>query len=141
MELDVLDNWIDKFKHFKCYPVRGQCSAAPTPREYKRSELAAFRGDSKQPAPSGRLHAPILLGVKGKVLDVSYGGVENYGASGPYCVLTGIDASRRLATMCLDPNLCESHDISDLDEQKLKTLDAWEARLCSKYPLVGTIVD
>lgn len=33
----------------------------------------------------------------------------------------------------------ESRDLSDLTEQQLKTLGEWEAKLDSKYPVVGTL--
>ena len=33
----------------------------------------------------------------------------------------------------------ESRDLSDLTEQQLKTLGEWEAKLDSKYPVVGSL--
>ena len=140
MELDILDNWIDKFKNYKCYPVRGRCTAPPAPRKFTLDEIAAFKGDNQTAAvPAGRLHAPILLGINGKVLDVSYGGRENYGPGGPYCVLTGVDASRALAKMSFDPKDLASRELGDLSDLEKKALADWEARLSKKYPVVGTI--
>lgn len=56
------------------------------------------------------------------------------------------------AECCCSPWLChmlfqmsfeaadaESRDLSDLTEQQLKTLGEWEAKLDSKYPVVGTL--
>jgi membrane-associated progesterone receptor component len=139
MELDCLDNWIDKFKNYKCYPVRGRCSEPPAVRVFKRSELAAFKGDAKNSPPEGRVDAPILLGINGKVLDVSYGGKENYGAGGPYCILTGTDATRALAKMSFDPSDISSHDTSDLTDKQREALQQWETRLTKKYPIVGNL--
>lgn len=141
MELDCLDNWIDKFKNYKCYPVRGKCSVPPEPRAFTRPELASFKAAADAPAPEGRIDAPIYLALNGKVLDVSYGGKENYGATGPYCILTGIDATRALAKMSFDSKDISSHDISDLTDKQRECLAQWDARLSKKYPVVGWLTD
>jgi len=140
MELDVLDNWIEKFKHFKCYPVRGRCSEPPKNLSITLAEISAFKGNSTTAkVPEGRIDAPIYLGINGKVLDVSYGGKENYGPDGPYCVLTGIDASRALAKMSFDAQDLQSQDLSDLTDNQKEALAQWDARLCKKYPVVGKL--
>ena len=83
--------------------------------------MKAFRG--YQDVPLGRIHAPIYMSIKGKVLDVSFGGVEMYGKGGPYHAFAGIDASRALAKMSFDEKDVESVDLTDLTEEQTKTLE------------------
>jgi len=139
-EKSQLDDWVQKFKYFKCYPIVGRVSAPPTQRDFKRGELAAFKG--LQEVPEGRIDAPIYVGINDKVLDVSYGGKEMYGNGGPYFIFAGIDASRALAKMSFDQECLESSDLSDLNETQKKTLSDWEKKFIAvrKYPVVGRIV-
>jgi membrane-associated progesterone receptor component len=122
-ELDVLENWVEKFKYMKQYPIVGKLSYPICDREFTPEALWECRGykgqapgaaavpgngpvsgmppgaekdnveassdDAVAPA-TGRVHAEILIAVKGKVLDVSYGGVEMYGPGGPYQKFAGI---------------------------------------------------
>ena len=141
-ERDVLENWVEKFKYMKAYPIVGRLSYPRTDRTFTAAELWACRGyrecsaptepstrgdegqasadqhagahtttngkhtaashDPHSTAPStpavvaasppeGRVHAEILICVKGKVLDVSYGGVDMYGVGGPYQRFAGGD--------------------------------------------------
>jgi membrane-associated progesterone receptor component len=138
-ERDTLDNWIDKFKNYRGYPIVGKVSVPPAVRDFKREDLLAFNG--RQRVPEGRIHAPLYIGLGGKVLDVSYGGMEMYGEDGPYNIFAGIDASRALGKMSFDPADCASHDLSDLTEDQLKTVQDWASRLSKKYPVVGNLVD
>ena len=85
------------------------------------------------------MHAPIYLGVKGNVYDVSYGGADFYGPGKSYNLFAGRDASRSLAKVSLEAADAESRDLSDLTEEQLKTLDDWEAKISKKYPIVGTM--
>lgn len=169
-EKDVLQNWIDKFKYVKQYPVVGKLSfpnVGDSKRVFTVSELAKFKGDGpskdttsgdadgKENADSstsdskastevqellpGRVNREILICVKGKVFDVSYGGVHMYGAGQAYHIFAGIDASRALAMMSFDAEHVNSRDLSDLTESQLKVLDDWETKYLEdkKYPVVG----
>lgn len=82
------------------------------------------------------------LGINGKVLDVSYGGVEMYGVDGPYAIFAGIDASRALAKMSFKPEDVNSRNIEDLSEAERKVLQDWEKKYIEvkKYPIIGEIV-
>lgn len=141
MQLSTLDDWISKFRDYKCYPIVGRCTVPPASQDFKRSDLAAFKGNSGRAVPEGRVDAPIYLCLSGRVFDVSYGGKENYGPDGPYLCLTGIDASRALAKMSFDPNDLASSDLSDLNEAQTKALGDWLARMNKKYPAVGVLID
>lgn len=138
-ERNQLDEWYDKFKHYRKYPIVGRISTPAKNLKLKRSELSAYKG--LQVVPEGRVDAPIFVGINGKILDVSYGGKEYYGEGGPYFVFAGIDASRALAKMSFQSDDLCSHDLSGLTPDQKKTLDDWDKRLSSKYPLVGTIVE
>lgn len=75
------------------------------------------------------------------MFDVSFGGMEMYGVGGPYHIFAGIDASRALAKMSFKPEDVNSHDLSDLTTEQLKTLTDWEVKFQNsrKYPVVGTL--
>lgn len=60
-ERDTLNDWIEKFKYYKAYPIVGKISTPPPVREMKREELVAFKGT--QEVPEGRVDAPIYLGI------------------------------------------------------------------------------
>eukprot|EP01038_Epipyxis_sp_PR26KG_P011249 gene11249-15093_t len=136
-----LEGWIQKFKHYKCYPIVGRVSIPPKNLSFTRSELKEFKG--LQAVPEGRVDAPIYLAINGKVLDVSYGGKEMYGSGCPYFRFAGIDASRALAKMSFDEEALKSSDLSDLTQEQLKTLSEWEKKFIEvkKYPIVGCYVD
>lgn len=137
----TLDDWIQKFKYYKCYPVVGRVSYPPQPRNFTREELAAFNGTQEQLDPK-RVDVPILVGINGKVIDVSYGGKAMYGAGGPYNIFAGRDASRALAKMSFKPEDLNSSDLSDLTPEQQKTLAEWETKfiVTRKYPVVGNLV-
>ena len=167
-EKDVLQNWIDKFKYGKQYPIVGKLSF-PNVGESKRiftvSELKKFKGegppsaeageddknstddgcliisDTQQELLPGRVNREILICVRGKVFDVSYGGVPMYGKGEAYHIFAGIDASRALAKMSFDEGDVTSRDLSDLTETQVKTLDDWEQKYLEgkKYPVVGVM--
>lgn len=138
-EKDTLEDWVSKFKHFKAYPIVGRL-AEPMPfREYLVADLLVFKG--KQATPVGRIHSPILVGVKGSVYDVSFGGQEMYREGSTYHVFAGKEASRALALMSVKEEDSVSSDLSDLTEMNRKTLDDWEKKFrdVRKYPIVGEI--
>ena len=128
----------EKFKHYKNYPIIGRVSTPAKNLKLKRPELSGYKG--LQVVPEGRVDAPIYVGLQGHIVDVSYGGKEFYGEGGPYFCFAGIDASRALAKMSFKEEDLTSTDLSDLTPEQKKTLDDWDKRLSSKYPIVGTII-
>ena len=135
-----LDDWYSKFKDYKCYPIIGRISAPGSFREYTPAELLEFK--ECPVIPEGRLDAPILMGICGKVIDVSYGGKDMYGKGGPYFLFAGIDASRALAKMSFKDEDLASRNLSDLTPEQEKTLKDWEKKfiVARKYPVVGSII-
>jgi membrane-associated progesterone receptor component len=156
-ERDVLEQWVEKFKFYKQYPIVGRVSAPQRDRVFTPAELNLYRGlprvsvQTDESLPTDlkktgvgpeRVDSEILLAVKGNVYDVSYGGKEHYGPGGSYHLFAGIDASRALAKMSFEPEDVNSSDLSDLTEEQLKILDDWEDKFQKKrlYPLVGRLV-
>jgi len=137
-EQNQLEEWYDKFKHYRSYPVIGRVSVPPKNLKLKRLELSEYKG--LQEVPAGRVDAPIYVGINSHIFDVSFGGKEFYGEGGPYFCFAGIDASRALAKMSFKEEDLTSTDLSDLTPDQRKTLDDWDKRLSSKYPIVGTII-
>ena len=143
-----LQNWLEKFEHYRCYPIKGKLipeRKLPSPdRVISKEELAKYDG-SKQDTPTGEHEGyatyPIYMGALGKVFDLSFGGVEMYGKDGPYNRFAGLDASRALALMSFDPKDAQNPDISDLDEKKIKVLNDWVNTFENKkgYPVVGKL--
>lgn len=136
-----LDDWYEKFKHYKSYPVVGRVSFPPTDLKLTREQLKEYDGTG--PKPEGREDAPIYIGLGGNIFDVSYGGKEMYAKpDGPYSMFVGIDASRALAKMSFDPADLNSSDLSDLTAEELEVLKSWEKKFktVKKYPIVGKIV-
>lgn len=142
-EKDELDGWIQKFKYYRCYPVRGRLVAdadLPDPNHFVTEEqLAKNNGEGE--VPDKYAAAPIYVGAGDKVYDVSFGGVSFYGKDCSYNGFAGRDASRALALMSLDPKDAMNPDISDLDEKKIKVLNDWIKTFGErkKYPVVGTL--
>lgn len=143
VEKDELDNWIQKFKYYRCYPVKGRLIAdddLPDPnRIVSKEELE--RNNGQGDIPDNYATAPIYIGAGDKVYDMSFGGVTFYGKGCSYNVFAGRDASRALALMSLDPKDAMNPDISDLDEKKIKVLNDWIKTFAErkKYPVVGTL--
>ncbi|KAL7544089.1 hypothetical protein ACHAXR_013539 [Thalassiosira sp. AJA248-18] len=143
-----LENWHEKFEHYRCYPIKGRLvTDAKLPSSdtiISSEELAKYDG-SNQDVPTGEYLGyatyPILLGALDKVFDVSFGGVPMYGKDGPYNRFAGKDASRALALMSFDPKDAENPDISDLEEKKVKVLKDWMKTFEEKkgYPVVGKL--
>ena len=73
-EKSTLDDWVDKYKYYKSYPIVGRVSCPPRDLNLTLEDLTHFKG--YQSVPEGRIDAPIYVLINGKVLDVSYGGKE-----------------------------------------------------------------
>jgi membrane-associated progesterone receptor component len=143
-EKDELHNWLQKFEHYRCYPIKGRLvpdSRLPDPdRVLTKEELSKYNGTGGE-VPEGYATTPIFVGAMGKVYDVSFGGVTFYGKDCSYNVFAGLDASRALATMSLEPNVAANPFIGDLSEKQLNTLKDWVKTFEERkgYPVVGRI--
>ncbi|CAN0377752.1 unnamed protein product [Lampetra planeri] len=83
----------------------------------------------------------ILMAVNGKVFDVTEGR-RFYGPEGPYGVFAGRDASRGLATFCLDRDALKDayDDLSDMSPTEMESVHEWEMQFTEKYHHVGRLL-
>ena len=134
-----LENWIEKFQYYRNYPVLGRLVPnLPEKKEWTVEEMAKANNDA---TPEGYATAPIYVAAKGKVFDMSFGGVTFYGPGGPYNRFAGRDASRALAKMSLDAADLDNPRIDDLEEKQIKILDDWVQKFehSKGYPIVGKL--
>lgn len=139
-EKTELDNWIEKFQYYRNYPIVGRLvTALPDPnRELTIQDIAK----ANQETPDGYATTPIYIAAKGKVYDMSFGGVMFYGKGGGYSLFAGQDATRALAKMSLNAADVEDPHTEDLTEKEWKTLDDWVRKFedTKKYPVVGKLI-
>jgi membrane-associated progesterone receptor component len=148
-EKSALDDWLQKFEHYRCYPIVGRLIVdLPDPdRVVSADELAAHKGNnanasSSSSLPDGYAAAPIYVAVDGQVFDMSFGGISFYGPGGPYHKFAGNDVTRALAVMKIDEAGNGNHDLSDLTEKQVQTMKDWVKtfRERKQYPIVGKYI-
>ena len=141
-EKSNLDDWVDKFKHYRDYPLVGKVSIPPSNLEFTRSELLKCRNEARNADPD-RVDSPIYVSINRNVYDVSYGGKEMYAEGGAYFLFAGKDISRALAKMSFKDEDVDNIDVSDLTPAEMKVLSDWENKFSAvrKYPCVGRLIE
>ncbi|KAK3824999.1 MAG: cytochrome b5-like heme/steroid binding domain-containing protein [Benniella sp.] len=81
----------------------------------------------------------IYVAIRGVIYDVTPK-KDMYGPGGNYRVFAGKDASKALAKSSLKPEDCVP-DVSDLNEEEVKTLDNWVEFFGKRYTKVGTVIE
>lgn len=146
-EKTELEGWVEKFKYYRNYPVKGRFVPdeklkALKDRVINPEELGKHKGEESEEVPEGYATAPIYIGAGTKVFDASFGGVEHYGAKAGYNKFAGRDVSRALAKMSFDPADLENTSTDDLEEKQLKVLADWINTFEERkgYPIVGKLM-
>lgn len=142
-ERTELDNWIEKFRDYRSYPVLGRLVVdLPDPSQLLTVlDLKKHVGSTDEAIPDGYAAAPIYIGAGNKVFDMSFGGVGFYGPGGPYHKFAGRNATRALALMSLDDKDLEISSTQDCTEKQLGVLNDWIKTFSERkgYPIVGQL--
>lgn len=96
-------------------------------KKFTAKDLARFTGENGK---------PIYVSVKNKVYDCT-GGAAFYGPGKAYAVFAGRECSRCLGKMLISDEEANAN-WDDLSPEHMQTLNEWEAKFGSKYPVVGT---
>lgn len=96
-------------------------------KKFTAKDLAAFCGENGK---------PIYVSVKNKVYDCT-SGAAFYGPGKAYSVFAGREASRCLGKMLISEEEANAN-WDDLTPEHMQTLNEWDAKFESKYPIVGT---
>ena len=138
-----LDNWVSKFRDYRCYPIKGRLVTNipnnPDERIITLDELKI--NDGTGPIPEGYAAAPIYVAANSLVFDMSFGGILFYGPGGPYNKFAGKNVTRALGKMSLDITDIDNNNIDDLTEKELKIMNDWVNTFKDrkKYPIVGKL--
>lgn len=113
---------------------RGEPSRLSALPEKRGFSLERLRQDN------GSCTSCILLTVSGKVFDVTNGS-KFCGLAGPHGIFAGRDASRGLATFCLDKDALkdEYDDLSDLNAVQMESVREWEMQFKGTFILLGSL--
>ena len=104
----------------------------PMPKgDLTREELKRYDGSN--------VAIPVLIAAKGRIFDVTKGR-DFYGKGGPYNCFAGIDCSRALAKVSLDPKDLNAK-CADLYAAERDVLNDWVRKFEDKYPEVGIVLD
>lgn len=95
-------------------------------RTFTATELAKFTGENG---------TPVYVSVKGKVYDCT-SGAGFYGPGKSYAVFAGKEVSRCLGKMLISDEEANA-GWDDLTAEQMQTLNEWDAKFESKYPVVG----
>jgi len=128
-EKEQLNEWLVKFRDFKCYPIVGRLVPDENignnnkDKILQPQDVQSVVGDGEP--KEGHAIPSIYVGCGDYYYDCSFGGSGFYGAGCSYNRFAGKDASRALAKMSFEPEDVESNDISVLDESSRKVLGDW----------------
>lgn len=129
------------------YLVYTRLRPAPAPSVLAAPEPMVFKTFTpKTLRPFNGVDEPrVMLGVQGKVFDVS-AGMSFYGPNGPYSNFAGRDASRGLAKNSFDEDMLTDIEkpldtLEDLTDEEKGSLREWAALFEGKYLLVGRLVN
>ena len=109
----------------------GYFVAAMPKGDLTREELKRYDGSN--------VAIPVLIAAKGRIFDVTKGR-DFYGKGGPYNCFAGIDCSRALAKVSLDPKDLNAK-CADLYAAERDVLNDWVRKFEDKYPEVGIVLD
>ncbi|KAL3138698.1 hypothetical protein ABBQ32_006452 [Trebouxia sp. C0010 RCD-2024] len=122
-QLDTLGDWESKFQ--EKYKVVGK---VVPPKELTLSELKQHDGTDPD--------KPMYLAIRGTIFDVTTG-KNFYGPDGVY-PFAGRECARAFAMVSTEVDDCNDN-LEDMSPAELDSLQDWEGRFYSKYPIVGQI--